>query len=58
MFPLFLNQRYVVLEGDAWLAQSEECVTHDLGVMDSSPMLGVQITKKKLYGLRATLPDS
>ena len=27
-----------------WLAQSEDCVTLDLGVMSSSPMLGVEIT--------------
>ena len=31
----------------AWLAQSEEHVTLDLGVMGSSPTIGVEITKNK-----------
>ena len=30
----------------AWLAQSEEHVSLDLGVVSSSPMLGVEITLK------------
>lgn len=30
----------------AWLAQSEECATLNLGVVDLSPILGA-ITKKK-----------
>ena len=30
-------------EAPAWLAQSVECVTPDLGVVSSSPMLGVEI---------------
>jgi len=29
------------------MAQSEECVILDLGVMSSSPTLGVEITKDK-----------
>lgn len=28
-----------------WLAGLEECVTLDLGVMNSRPMLGIKITK-------------
>lgn len=30
-----------------WLAQWEVCATLDLGVVNSDPMLGVQITEKK-----------
>ena len=30
--------------GGTWLAQLEECVTLDLGVVSSSPTLGVEIT--------------
>ena len=33
--------------GGAWSAQSEEHATLDLGVMSSSPMVGVEITKNK-----------
>ena len=32
---------------DAWLAQSEEHVTLDLGVMSLSPTLGIELTFKK-----------
>ena len=32
------------IPGGAWLAQLEECVTHDLGVMSLSPVLGVYLT--------------
>lgn len=31
-------------EGGAWLAHSTEHATPDLGVVNSSPVLGVQIT--------------
>ena len=30
-------------EGGAWLAESEEHVTLDLGVVSSSPMLGIEV---------------
>jgi len=37
-----------------WLAQSEKHETPDLGVMSSSPMLGVQILKLKKKKRRRT----
>lgn len=30
----------------AWLAQSEECATHDFGIISWRPTLGIEITKK------------
>ena len=35
-----------LIERGTWLAQSEEHATLDLGVVNSSSMLGVEITKK------------
>ena len=37
---------YIYTSWGAWLAQSEECVTLDLGVMSLSPTLGAEITFK------------
>lgn len=34
---------------DTWLAQLVEHATLDLGVMGSSPVLGVEITSKNIY---------
>ena len=37
----------ILLTG-TWLAQSEECVTLDFGVVSLGPMVGVEITSKKV----------
>lgn len=38
------NERIRNQKGGVWLAQSVECATLDLGVMNSSPRLGVEMT--------------
>lgn len=34
---------------DAWLAQSIDHVIFDIGIMSSSPMMGVKFIKKKKF---------
>ena len=41
----------------AWVAQSEKHVILDLGVISSSPMSGVEITKKNKLKKRTFLKD-
>lgn len=45
----FLMEYFIDLSGGAWLAQSEERATLDLGIVSSSPLLGVELTKKIFF---------
>lgn len=40
--------RKIVMPQGTWLAQSEEPVTFDHGVVSSSPMLSIEMTLKKI----------
>ena len=49
IFMIFPQLKKIVMgEGSAWLAQSEEHSTLDLGIMSLSPTVGTEIIKNKL----------